>query len=439
MSSDHSPVLSLDEHMPHWATGIATELAVGAQLCTRDGRKVGNAVIAGTQQERHGHLLWPVLTDAGTVLHLSTAEVEELFYQPQWLMDPATAPGAQVDDVLDALDLTREQFRSEGGAINRAKLRAAIKHPADYLPPEHWLRAAGVPGEPTDEDLRRIARNVWFARLTPDDAPLLQYAREVLARYGGAAVPAPEITVASLSEASGTKALLLMGAFGAVGSVPTLNQPLPLDVIADTLTGLDAKWRLAAAVPAQVVEPFDERREIKAWSDWAWNKAGEPVGCQSGQAASREAWLARAALTAQPAAAPESAQAVAWQSRTFLGGQWTKWQDCEAPEDPTEREVMLNGRVAYQLRPLYTEQHPAPARVAVALTERDLLNCVQRPTVGDTLRLTRDTGPYEVTVLTFDAQRLFRAIERASWAANGLSAPVQESGAQKDMSTEGRT
>lgn len=189
MSSDHSPVLSLDEHMPHWATGIATELAVGAQLCTRDGRKVGNAVIAGTQQERHGHLLWPVLTDAGTVLHLSTAEVEELFYQPQWLMDPATAPGAQVDDVLDALDLTREQFRSEGGAINRAKLRAAIKHPADYLPPEHWLRAAGVPGEPTDEDLRRIARNVWFARLAPDDAHLLQFAREVLTKYGRAAVP----------------------------------------------------------------------------------------------------------------------------------------------------------------------------------------------------------------------------------------------------------
>lgn len=56
-----------------------------------------------------------------------------------------TSAAVPPDDVLKALDLSPEQFRTEGGAINRAKLRAAIRRPADYLPPEHWLRAAAVP------------------------------------------------------------------------------------------------------------------------------------------------------------------------------------------------------------------------------------------------------------------------------------------------------
>lgn len=56
-----------------------------------------------------------------------------------------TSAAVPPDDVLEALDLSPEQFRTEGGAINRAKLRAAIRRPADYLPPEHWLRAAAVP------------------------------------------------------------------------------------------------------------------------------------------------------------------------------------------------------------------------------------------------------------------------------------------------------
>ena len=45
------------------------------------------------------------------------------------------------DDVLQALELPPEQYRTEGGTINRGKLRAAILHPAEYLPEGHWLRA----------------------------------------------------------------------------------------------------------------------------------------------------------------------------------------------------------------------------------------------------------------------------------------------------------
>lgn len=84
-----------DDFTPGWAIGTTTELAPGAQLCTRDGRKIGNAVISGPKVAERGREYWPVLTDAGTALRLNDAEVAELFWQPKWLMDPATSPGVR--------------------------------------------------------------------------------------------------------------------------------------------------------------------------------------------------------------------------------------------------------------------------------------------------------------------------------------------------------
>ena len=82
------------EPRPSWATGTTTTLAPGAQLCTKDGRKIGNAVITGEAVEHiSGRFVWPVTTDAGTTLYLNDSEIDELFWPPQWLMDPATAPG----------------------------------------------------------------------------------------------------------------------------------------------------------------------------------------------------------------------------------------------------------------------------------------------------------------------------------------------------------
>lgn len=70
--------------------------------------------------------------------------------------------------------------------------------------------------------------------------------------------------------------------------------------------------------------------------------------------------------------------------------------------------------------------HPARAqREAVALTPEQLLRCIRDNVRGDTLRLTRDVGPYEVTTLTFEAQTLFRAVIREFCAANGLAAPKE--------------
>lgn len=45
-------------------------------------------------------------------------------------------------DVFEALDLSPEQFLTEGGLVNRGKLRAAIWYPHDYLPEGHWMRAS---------------------------------------------------------------------------------------------------------------------------------------------------------------------------------------------------------------------------------------------------------------------------------------------------------
>jgi hypothetical protein len=80
-----------DEVMPHWATGVTTSWCVGAQLRTKDGRRLGNAVIASY---RLGELSpWEVVTDAGTTLRLNEAELDELFWPPSWVMNVASSPG----------------------------------------------------------------------------------------------------------------------------------------------------------------------------------------------------------------------------------------------------------------------------------------------------------------------------------------------------------
>ncbi len=45
-------------------------------------------------------------------------------------------------DVFEALDLSPEQFLTDGGLVNRGKLRAAFWYPHEYLPEGHWMRAA---------------------------------------------------------------------------------------------------------------------------------------------------------------------------------------------------------------------------------------------------------------------------------------------------------
>ena len=79
---------------PHWATGLAkNNTDIGAQLCTKDGRKVGNAVVLAWPVEDHGVQVAEILTDAGTKLRMTPEELGELFHNPTFTMDTETAPG----------------------------------------------------------------------------------------------------------------------------------------------------------------------------------------------------------------------------------------------------------------------------------------------------------------------------------------------------------
>lgn len=56
----------------------------GSQLLTRDGRKVGNAHVSGSSQEKYSKTFWPILTDFGNEMMLTESEINELFYPPEW-------------------------------------------------------------------------------------------------------------------------------------------------------------------------------------------------------------------------------------------------------------------------------------------------------------------------------------------------------------------
>jgi len=87
MATEHT------EPMPDWATGeAASPMQVGAQLRTRDGRRIGNAVTVGTR-DIHGKTFAAVVTDAGTWLNLTELELDQLFHPPQWLMRIDDHPG----------------------------------------------------------------------------------------------------------------------------------------------------------------------------------------------------------------------------------------------------------------------------------------------------------------------------------------------------------
>lgn len=78
--------------LPHWAIGTTNgQLVEGAQLPTRDGRRAGNAHIVGLEVKQiglHGaKVFYSVLTDAGTVMTLTGAEIAKLYYPPRWVCD----------------------------------------------------------------------------------------------------------------------------------------------------------------------------------------------------------------------------------------------------------------------------------------------------------------------------------------------------------------
>lgn len=79
--------------IPDWAVdhNFGYALVPGAQLCTRDGRRIGNAHIINTDIIAAGHVALPVfscLTDAGSKFTFNEVELLEAFTIGDWISDP---------------------------------------------------------------------------------------------------------------------------------------------------------------------------------------------------------------------------------------------------------------------------------------------------------------------------------------------------------------
>ncbi|HYF41343.1 MAG TPA: hypothetical protein VEA35_02730, partial [Ramlibacter sp.] len=58
--------------------------------------------------------------------------------------------------------------------------------------------------------------------------------------------------------------------------------------------------------------------------------------------------MVRAKYAPAPQEAPQAETPAAWQSRVNLGGRWTEWKECAPRADDEPRELVSDGRVAYQ-------------------------------------------------------------------------------------------
>lgn len=95
---------------PRWATGPATSpFQLGAQLCTKDGRRTGNGVIVHVETMVFpGGIekpLYHVVTDAGNAILCMAEAIERIFHPAMWVMDPSKAPGVVLLALKGGLDL----------------------------------------------------------------------------------------------------------------------------------------------------------------------------------------------------------------------------------------------------------------------------------------------------------------------------------------------
>jgi hypothetical protein len=83
--------LAPENWLPDWASGKVNNHTFNGyrilkgQLNTKDGRRTGNAVVV-SHHYRHRNYVTRVITDAGNSMFLSENEIEELFYEPEYIM-----------------------------------------------------------------------------------------------------------------------------------------------------------------------------------------------------------------------------------------------------------------------------------------------------------------------------------------------------------------
>jgi hypothetical protein len=142
-----------DFPLPDWATGRCSTWCVGAQLRTRDGRRIGNAVITRRiRQSPDESPVWVVVTDTGNELALVSSELDELFFDPEFTMNPDTAPGVRIrnPEAWTSAEKVVTFFLQE-----RRELAAALFNLA------HFCGASPLDGA---LDMERLART-WADRL----------------------------------------------------------------------------------------------------------------------------------------------------------------------------------------------------------------------------------------------------------------------------------
>lgn len=86
---------------PEWVKGRIEDgkIVLGAQLPTKDGRRIGNAVVyalSGTLElNGESHYVYEIITDAGSSVKMLEEEIAEAFYPPEWIIDINTHAGVQ--------------------------------------------------------------------------------------------------------------------------------------------------------------------------------------------------------------------------------------------------------------------------------------------------------------------------------------------------------
>lgn len=142
---------------PAWLTGTTNDwTATGAQLCTKDGRAIGNAVMTGDKETRGETTFYVIVTDVGTRLTLSEEELKSMFHEPRFTMNVETHPGvlrlAGAEQVHPHCGLTADQLWWQTGELRSqlADLKADQKKAAQII--------EGLTNEDLDLHLDRILR-----------------------------------------------------------------------------------------------------------------------------------------------------------------------------------------------------------------------------------------------------------------------------------------
>lgn len=91
--------MSDEEQLPDWAArkSDGDYMVPMTQLCTKDGRRIGNAVVLLVDHGyAHGSLA-TIQTDAGTEFRMVRSELEELFHPPLYVMNRTPAQDRKYD------------------------------------------------------------------------------------------------------------------------------------------------------------------------------------------------------------------------------------------------------------------------------------------------------------------------------------------------------